>query len=112
MKNGVTVHVKNTDAEGRLVLFDNICLAQEQNRDADEMYTFATLTGAAISQFGNEAAGMIGHNDKMKHRIAKAGNKAGEIFMDAAFNKYMLNGVDDTLADLSNTGTANMVRVV
>ncbi len=108
MKNGKTVHVKNTDAEGRIVLFDNICLAQELDEDADEFYTLATLTGAAVYQFGNEAAGMVGFNDNMKRKIKKFGDKAGEVFMDAAFHKYMMDGVDDSLADLSNTGTSNM----
>jgi len=108
MKNGKTVHVKNTDAEGRIVLFDNICLAQELDAHADEYYTLATLTGAAVYQFGDEACGMVGFNDNMKKVIKKFGDKAGEVFMDAAFHKYMMDGVDDSIADLSNTGTSNM----
>ena len=108
MKNGKTVHVKNTDAEGRLVLFDNLCLAQDENKKIDALYSLATLTGAEVYQFGEEAAGLVGFNDKMKKVIQKAGDKAGEIFMDAAFHKYMMDAVDDDLADLSNTGTPNM----
>ena len=108
MKNGKTVHIKNTDAEGRVVLFDNITLAEEENKGFDELYTFATLTGAAVFQFGNEATGMVGFNDKMKKHIKKVGLKEGEIFMNAEFHKYMLNGVDDDLADLTNTGTPGM----
>lgn len=108
MKNGKTVHVKNTDAEGRIVLFDNIVLAQEENKKFDEIYTFATLTGAAVYQFNGEASGMVGFNDKLKSKIKKIGEREGEIFMNAEFHKYMLNGVKDSLADLSNTGTANM----
>lgn len=108
MKNGKTVHVKNTDAEGRIVLFDNLCLAQQNNEDFDEIYTLATLTGAAVAAFGDEAAAMVGFNKKMKKKIRKAGVKAGEVFVDAPFNKYMLDGVNDSIADLSNTGTKNM----
>ena len=48
---------------------------------------------------------MVGFNDKLKKTVKKAGEKAGEIFMNAEFHKYMLDGVDDSLADLSNTGT-------
>lgn len=107
MKNGKTVHVKNTDAEGRIVLFDNLCLAQEENPELDEIYSIATLTGAAVYQFGDEAAGVVGFNDKMKKSIMKIGKKEGEIFMDAAFHKHMMKGVDDSLADISNTGTPN-----
>jgi leucyl aminopeptidase len=106
--NGKTIHIKNTDAEGRLVLFDNLCLAQHQNKDIDTIHTLATLTGAAVYCFGDEAAGLVSYNDKLKKRVQKAGEKAGEVFMDAAFHRYMMDGVDDTLADLSNTGSANM----
>lgn len=107
MKNGKTVHVKNTDAEGRIVLFDNLCLAEEENPELDEIYTFATLTGAAVFQFGNEACGMVGFNDKMKKKIKKVGDNEGEVFCNAEFHKYMMDSVDDNVADLSNTGTSN-----
>ena len=108
MKNGKTVKINNTDAEGRLVLFDNICLAQEQNKSFTSMTSIATLTGSAVVQFGNEAAGLVSFNNKLKRKIQKAGNKQGEIFLDAPFHKYMLDGVKDDIADLSNTGTPTM----
>lgn len=107
MKNGKTVHIKNTDAEGRVVLFDNLTLAEEECGDASSIHSLATLTGAAVYQFGNEACGLVGFNKKLKKSVKKAGKRAGEIFMDAEFHRYMMDGVDDTLADLSNTGTAN-----
>jgi len=106
--NGKTIHIKNTDAEGRLVLFDNLCLAQEQNNDITTIHTLATLTGAAVFQFGDEAAGLVSFNDKLKRKVQKAGTKAGEIFMDAAFHKYMLDAIKDDLADISNTGSRGM----
>jgi leucyl aminopeptidase len=108
MKNGKTVFIANTDAEGRIVLFDNICLAIEENKKFDEIYTFATLTGAAVYQFGDETTAMVGFNDKLKKNIKKYGKKEGEIFIDAAFHKYMLDGVKHSIADLTNTGTSNM----
>jgi len=108
MKNGKTVHVKNTDAEGRLVLFDNLCLAQEENKKIDKIYSLATLTGAAVYQFGDEAAALVGFNGKLKKEVIKKGKKSDEIFMNAEFHKYMMDGVKDSLADLSNTGTPNM----
>ena len=108
MKNGKTVNVKNTDAEGRLVLFDNLCLAQEENKDFDTITSVATLTGAAVYQFGEETAAMVSFNNKLKKKVKKAGKKTGEIFMNAEFHKYMMDGVKDSVANLSNTGTANM----
>jgi len=108
MKNGMTVNIKNTDAEGRLVLFDGLCLAQEENKDISTITTIATLTGAAVYQFGDEVAALVSFNNKLKKKIKKAGKKTGEIFMNAEFHKYMLDGVDDKVADLSNIGTPNM----
>jgi len=49
-RNGKTAHIKNTDAEGRVVIFDSLCLAQDQNPDLDEIFSIATLTGAAVYQ--------------------------------------------------------------
>lgn len=107
MKNGKTVHVKNTDAEGRLVLFDNLVLAEEENKKATTIHSLATLTGAAVYQFDG-ACGLVGFNDKLKEQVIASGKKADEIYMNAEFHKNMMKGVDDELADLSNTGTANM----
>lgn len=106
--NGTTIHVKNTDAEGRLVLFDNLCLAQKENDDITTIHTLATLTGAAVFQFGDEAAGLVGFNEKLKSKVKKAGDKAGEVFMNAEFHRFMMDGIKDDLADISNTGTKNM----
>ena len=108
MKNNKTVKINNTDAEGRIVLFDNLCLAQEENKNFDTLTSIATLTGSAVLQFGKEAGALVGFNDKLKRKVQKSGGKQGEIFMDAAFHKYMLDGVNDEVADLSNTGTPNM----
>jgi leucyl aminopeptidase len=104
MKNGKTVRIVSTDAEGRLLLADSLALAQEENKDISKIYTVATLTGSAVVQFGDEGAGMVGYNDKMKKEVQKAGNKAGEDFLDAAFHKYMMNSVtSEGVADLTNT---------
>ena len=105
--NGKTIHVKNTDAEGRLVLFDNLVLAEEENPNLDKIYSLATLTGSAVNQFGYEAAGMVGFNEKMKKELKKRGEETEEIWLNAEFHKYMLNSVEDDIADLSNTGTPN-----
>ena len=108
MMNGKTVEVKNTDAEGRLVLFDNLTLAEKENKDADEFHSLATLTGAAINAFGAEVAPLVGFNDKLKKKIIKSGKKVDEIFINAEFHKYMMDGVNGSITDLVNTGTPTM----
>ena len=102
MLNGLTVHVKNTDAEGRLVLADVLTLAERENPNLTAIYSIATLTGAAVKAFGPETAALSGFNDKMKKRVIKAGKETDELFANAMFNKYMMKAMDDDIADLSN----------
>ena len=107
MKNGKSVHVKNTDAEGRIVLFDSLCLAQEENPNLDEIFSIATLTGAAVYQFGQEGAGMVSKKPSLFDKFYKFGKQEDEIFCEAKLHKFMLDGVNDSISDLSNTGTPN-----
>ena len=102
MKCGKNVHIGNTDAEGRLVLADNLTLAEEENPKLDEIYTAATLTGAAIAAFGNHSAALVGFNQKMKNKMIKAGKITDEIFVNAPFDKYMMKAMKHDIADLTN----------
>ena len=61
IRNGTTVEVLNTDAEGRLVLADGLCVAAEAEPDA--VVDVATLTGACMVALGAHIAGLMG-NDK------------------------------------------------
>ena len=59
-RNGKTIEVLNTDAEGRLILADALCYAAEQT---DHLVDFATLTGACLVALGTETAGLMTNND-------------------------------------------------
>ena len=102
MKNGLTVENLNSDAEGRIVLMDNITLAEEENKKFDMLYTFATLTGAAVNAFGNHTTALTGFNTKAKKQVISAGKKVDELFIDAPFNKYMLDAMKGDISDLTN----------
>jgi leucyl aminopeptidase len=102
MKNGLTVENLNSDAEGRIVLMDNITLAEEENKKFDMLYTFATLTGAAVNAFGDHTTALTGFNTKAKKQVISAGKKVDELFIDAPFNKYMLDAMNGSISDLSN----------
>jgi len=102
MKNGLTVENLNSDAEGRIVLMDNITLAEEENKKFDMLYTFATLTGAAINSFGNQTTAITGFNTKAKKEVISTGKKVDELFIDAPFNKYMLDAMKGDISDLTN----------
>ncbi|MBQ7126297.1 leucyl aminopeptidase, partial [bacterium] len=65
-KNGKTIEVDNTDAEGRLTLADALCYACELG--VDEVIDIATLTGACMVALGSQAAGIMGNdNDLIKN---------------------------------------------
>jgi len=78
-KNGKTIEVRNTDAEGRLVLADMLCYAQ-QEVDSDYLFDMATLTGACVVGVGHYTSGVMGNSDAVIKMVLNAANKiSGEI---------------------------------
>ena len=75
-RNGKTIEVLNTDAEGRLVLADALALATEEAPDA--IVDLATLTGACVVALGNRIAGVLGNDDRLIAAVRAAGARAGE----------------------------------
>jgi leucyl aminopeptidase len=103
-KNGKTIEVKNTDAEGRLVLADTLVYAQESEPEFDYIIDIATLTGAAVISVGEFTTLAMGHNDKLKEKMLKAGEKSGELVTTLPFNRYLKELIESKVADISNTG--------
>ena len=75
MRNGKTVEVLNTDAEGRLILADALSLASEEKPDA--IIDLATLTGACVVALGEKVAGLMG-DDAWVEQVRAAADRAGE----------------------------------
>jgi leucyl aminopeptidase len=71
MRNGLTVEVHNTDAEGRLVLADALVKACEDG--AELIIDFATLTGAGRVAVGTDLAALFSNNDELALQLEKAG---------------------------------------
>ena len=76
MRNGSTVEVLNTDAEGRLVLADGLALATEAKPDA--VVDAATLTGACIVALGDRTAGLMANDDELQGQVLDAAKVSGE----------------------------------
>jgi leucyl aminopeptidase len=76
-RNGTTIEVINTDAEGRLVLAD--CLAHAVEQGAERLVDIATLTGAIVTTLGTTYAGLMGQDDDWCEEVTAAGRRAGEI---------------------------------
>ena len=103
-KNGKTIEVKNTDAEGRLVLADCLCYANELQ--PDYLFDMATLTGACVVALGEYTIGVMGHNSKLKHQMLKAGDSSGELSSSLPFNRYLKKLLKSDVADICNIASS------
>ncbi|WP_373035424.1 leucyl aminopeptidase [Sulfurimonas sp.] len=103
-RSGTTIEVRNTDAEGRLVLADVLTYAQE-NVKADGIFDFATLTGACMVALGQYTTGMMGHSHKLKHDFSKAGSASGELIGSLPFNRHLKKLLKSEIADISNVAS-------
>ncbi len=100
-KNGKTIEVRNTDAEGRLVLADTLCYAQQEVK-ADYLFDFATLTGACVVGVGNYTSGVMGNSDAMKSLVVDAAKRSGELATALDFNPYLKKTIKSEIADVCN----------
>jgi leucyl aminopeptidase len=102
IRNGKTVEVLNTDAEGRLVLADGLSLAVEAKPDA--IIDLATLTGACVVALGRAIAGLMGNDDALVDRVRAAAERAGEPVWHLPLPKEYRKDIDSDVADIKNTG--------
>jgi len=101
-KNGTTIEVKNTDAEGRLVLADCLCYAQDEIEDIDYIFDFATLTGACVVGVGEYTSGVMGNNNSLNEKFVKSALKSGELATKLDFNRYLKKTLKSDVADVCN----------
>ena len=99
-RNGKTVEVLNTDAEGRLVLADALSLAAEDEPDA--IIDVATLTGACSVALGGDYAGLMGTDDDVLRRLETASARTGEPLWRLPLPDRYRKQLDSTVADLKN----------
>ena len=100
-RSGKTIEVRNTDAEGRLVLADVLDYAQDKVQ-ADYLFDFATLTGACMVALGQYTTGIMGHSSKLKHELNKSAVNAGELTASLPFNKHLKKQIKSEIADICN----------
>jgi leucyl aminopeptidase len=100
-RNGKTIEVLNTDAEGRLILADALSFAAERT---DRLVDFATLTGACMVALGTETSGLMTNDDlwgdQILAAVTRAGERAWKLPMDASYDGLIKSKV----ADMRNTG--------
>jgi len=96
---GKTVHVLNTDAEGRLVLADAIVRACED--DPQYLLETSTLTGAQVVALGKRTMGVMG-TPALRDRVAELAREVGEGGWAMPLPDHLREGLDSPLADLQN----------
>jgi leucyl aminopeptidase len=101
-KNGKTIEVRNTDAEGRLVLADCLCYAQDEIKDIDYIFDYATLTGACVVGVGQYTTGIMGNNEILKRNAVLSALKSGEYATTLDFNRYLKKAIKSEIADICN----------
>ena len=102
-KNGKTVMVDNTDAEGRLVLSDGLAEAGEIG--ATHIVDLATLTGAMVRALGYAVAGFFSNDDDLGLKVINCGEACCEKFWSMPLEEEYADALKDKFADLKNTGT-------
>lgn len=103
MRDGTTVEVTNTDAEGRLVLAD--CLAAAQDDDADLVVDIATLTGACIRALGPGTIGLVASSDAVAGRLLHAAGTSGEAMWQLPLTDEARDKLRSPYADLASSHT-------
>jgi leucyl aminopeptidase len=104
IRNGKTIEVLNTDAEGRLVLADALSLAVEEAPDA--IIDLATLTGACVAALGKDIAGLLGNDDALIAAVEQAGETASEALWPLPIPSGYHDHIDSDIADMKNMGVA------
>lgn len=102
-KNGKTIEVDNTDAEGRLTLADALCYASELG--VDEVIDIATLTGACVVALGSIASGIMGNDKEMINRVIETAKNSGETYWQLPMFPEYKDSLKSDIADMKNTGS-------
>lgn len=100
--SGKTIEVISTDAEGRIVLADALHYAERYKPKA--VIDLATLTGACVTALGNQAAGLLGNNEKLIKKVKQASEFSGERVWEFPLWKEYEEQIKSDIADVKNVG--------
>jgi len=101
--DGTTVEINNTDAEGRLTLGDALTYARDKI-GPDEMFDFATLTGACMVALGPYTAGVMSDSESLIKQWMAVAERAGEDMWRLPLNTRLREQLKSPIADMRNTG--------
>jgi leucyl aminopeptidase len=99
--NGKTTEIKNTDAEGRLILSDTLAYAEKFYKP-DVVIDIATLTGACVVALGHFYTGLLSNNDALIEALTKSGKKTGDRVWALPLDDDYRDGIKSDVADIAN----------
>ncbi|MBI3932064.1 MAG: leucyl aminopeptidase [Acidobacteria bacterium] len=109
-RNGKSIMVDNTDAEGRLVLTDGLYRAGEEG--ATHVVDIATLTGAVVRALGPSVAGVLGTDRDLIRRVIHSGENHGEVFWELPLVDEYRESLKTPYADLNNIAAAGLAGAI
>ncbi len=101
-RNGKTVEILNTDAEGRVVLADVLDVAADSKPSA--MIDLATLTGACMVALGHDVCGLFTNNSELAKSISEAARSVGEHVWELPMHAFYSEQIRSKVADIKNMG--------
>ncbi len=109
-RDGKTIEVLNTDAEGRIILADAIAHARLTYKPS-AIIEYSTLTGAVIMALGHRRAGMFTAEENWKSTFIAAGRATGELVWSMPVDDEYKEGVQSEVATVKNIGAARRQRL-
>jgi leucyl aminopeptidase len=109
-KNGKSIQVDNTDAEGRLVLTDGLARAGEEG--ATHILDIATLTGAVVRALGPSVAGLMGEDPELMQRVIESGANHGEAWWELPLVEEYKESLKTPFADVNNIAAGGLAGAI
>ena len=101
-RNGKTIEVLNTDAEGRLIMADALAYAAEKKPDI--ICDVATLTGAAVAALGLDVGALFSNDSELESLFMRASEKSLESYHPLPLHMDYKKLIESDIADMKNTG--------
>ncbi len=106
-----SVEVKNTDAEGRLILADAISYATSKIKPK-RMIDLATLTGACVVALGENIAGLFSNSEKLAEMLQQASKRTGDILWRMPLFEEYKSELKSDIADLKNVSNGRTAGAI
>ncbi len=109
-RNGTTVEIGDTDAEGRLILADAITAAGEENTDI--ILDFATLTGAARVALGTDLPAIFCNDSELAQNIIEQGLKEDDPCWQLPLHKPYRSQIKGSSAQITNAPSSGYAGAI